>query len=49
MLMGDQEIPIHGGKHATASSWSEGQDARYPEDTGDSAVLENKKSMLEVP
>ena len=48
MLMGGQEISVHGGKHATAGSWLEGQDARYPEDTGDSTVLKNKKGMLEV-
>jgi hypothetical protein len=46
--MGDKEIPVHGGKYAAARGWPEGQDAGYPEDAGDSAVLKNKKSMLET-
>jgi hypothetical protein len=48
MLMGDQEIPVYGGKYATACGWPEGQDAGYSEDSGNSTVLKNKKSMLET-
>jgi hypothetical protein len=45
---GEQEISVYGGEHATASRRPEGQDARYPEDSGDSTISKDEKSTSDT-